>query len=124
MRNLHPEKAKNSPLRNQPTESVAEREGPPTEGRVTRQTRGVSCFQLRLSDHCDEMMMAEGRAFLGKTKNGVCEIAKILRGRRRCSHVVAGSSLCGSSVPQNLGMGQKECPDRNILGPGQGSTEP
>jgi len=34
--------------------------------------------------------------------------------------MVTGSGFGGSSLPQNLGTGQKEYPDRNILGPGRG----
>jgi hypothetical protein len=30
--------------------------------------------------------------------------------------MITGSGLAGSSVAQNPGMGQKEYPDRNILG--------
>ena len=34
--------------------------------------------------------------------------------------MVTGSGFGASRLAQNLGMGQKECPDRNILGPGRG----
>lgn len=34
--------------------------------------------------------------------------------------MVTGSGLGGARIPQNLGRGQKECPGRNILGPGRG----
>jgi hypothetical protein len=32
------------------------------------------------------------------------------------SHIIIGTGLGRSRVPQNLGIGQKDCPDRNILG--------
>jgi hypothetical protein len=32
---------------------------------------------------------------------------------------ITGSGFGGSSLPQNPGVGQKACPDRNILGSGQ-----
>ena len=38
--------------------------------------------------------------------------------------MVTASGVGGSSVPQNLGRGQKDCPDRNILGWGAAPTEP
>ena len=34
--------------------------------------------------------------------------------------MISDVGLGESSVPQNLGMGQKEYPDRNVLRPGQG----
>jgi len=34
--------------------------------------------------------------------------------------IIIGSGLGGSSVPQDLRSGQKEYPDRNILGLGRG----
>jgi len=48
------------------------------------------------------------------------EIAKIPLARRGCLLIIIGSGLGRSSVPQNLERGQKECPDRNILGRGRG----
>jgi len=47
------------------------------------------------------------------------EKGKIPLARRGCLLIIIGSGLGGSSVPQNPGIGQKEYPDRNILGPGQ-----
>jgi hypothetical protein len=38
--------------------------------------------------------------------------------------MVTGSGFGESSVPQNLGTGQNECLDRNILGPGQDQRNP
>jgi len=38
----------------------------------------------------------------------------------KCSLFIIGSGHGDSRVPQNLGMGQKEYPDRNILGLGRG----
>jgi hypothetical protein len=35
------------------------------------------------------------------------EKGKILLRRRACSHMVTGSGFGGSSVPQNLGLGQR-----------------
>ena len=34
--------------------------------------------------------------------------------------MISGPGGDVSSLAQNLGIGQKECPDRNILGPGRG----
>ena len=34
--------------------------------------------------------------------------------------MITGFGFGDFRLPQNLGTGQKECPDRNILGPGRG----
>jgi hypothetical protein len=44
------------------------------------------------------------------------EQGKIPLARWGCLLIIIGFGLGGSSLPQNLGPGQKECPDRNILG--------
>ena len=46
------------------------------------------------------------------------EQGKIPLARRGCLSFIIGSGVGRSSVPQNPGIGQKEYPDRNILGRG------
>ena len=48
------------------------------------------------------------------------ELPKLRVAQWECSRIITGSGLGGSSLPQNLGSGQKECPNRNILGSGPG----
>ena len=47
------------------------------------------------------------------------EKPKLRVGHWGCLHIITSSGLGPSRLPQNLGMGQKECPNRNILGPGR-----
>ena len=47
------------------------------------------------------------------------EICKLRRAPWECLPMVTGSRFGASRLPQNLGSGQKDCPDRNILEQGQ-----
>ena len=81
---------------------------------------GVNHFSGSRGSHVDGQRFPALR-FVRELRDEICEPRP---SRWECSPFITGSALGESSVPQNLGVGQKECPTATPGGRGDGDGIP